>query len=935
MPTENRVKGMTENEARMKTEKRADSGSEPEEETVNRESKTEEKTSESIEKETGGTEILKTETVGKEACRAEKSRAKTDGKEAAGRKALRKTGNRLHGVLPMLAFLIPFGIMLFLFIINHIYPFGDRSFLFSDMYHQYMPFFSELLHKVRGGENLSFSFNVGIGSNFLALFGYYLASPFHLFSLLVPESHLMEFMSYLIVVKIGLAGLTAYFYLQRRCPMLQKGTAAREASGEWGALLFSCFYALSGFMAAYNYNIMWVDCVVLLPLIVLGLERLVKEGRWGMYCGTLALCIFTNFYLSIMICIFLVLYFIMLLVTEKNRLRSMLYFGYCSLLAGGMAAVLLIPEICAILKTDFGDMDFPKKIESYFSVLDMLARHCVCVYTERGLAHWPNIYCGSAVLMLIPMYVLNKKISIREKFCRLVLAGFMLLSFGTNILDFIWHGLNYPDSLPARQSFLYIFLVLTMCYDAWCRVRETDEQQILYGYLCAVGFFLFCEKFIDHEDFETGVKILTLVFVSVYGVLLYLYRTRTSRTVYRALAITALVTVIGECTMNTYATSVGTVSRSGYLNQQEDYKSLYELTKEQESGIYRLEKFTRKTKNDGTLTGYPTASVFSSTMNSNVMDLYKLWGMRHSKVYYGFDGATALTSALLNVKYMFGESEKYENDLYTLEAQSGDIYLYRCNAVLPFGYVAPSGYDLPDDYKNNGIRVQNEMVSELGIRRPLFSRMSRKQSGDDIEFTAAEGGIYYAMLTASGTGKVECVGGSTEIEKYNDLKNGSILYLGYLEKDQTITLTNGDEKDETPKISADIYRMNQDVLEEALAVLSARHMENVVWNNDTLKGEITLHEAGRLILSLPYEDGWTIWINGEEQEGVLFGGCLMAFDLEPGEYGFEMKYVPAGAGAGLAVSAVSIFLYTAWVLAEERKRRKGPGIPTAERERKS
>lgn len=841
-----------------------------------------------------------------------------------GRPAVNKTAM-------VLALLIPSGIMLLLFIINGIYPFGDRSFLFSDMYHQYMPFFSELLHKVRGGESLNFSFNVGIGSNFTALFGYYLASPFHVFSLLVPESHLMEFMSYLIVLKIGLAGLTAYLYFQRRfgisaargrfrnagdgnAPDGKPADRHTWAAGCWGALFFSCFYALSGFMAAYNYNIMWVDCVVLLPLIVLGLERLVTEGRWGMYCGMLALSIFTNFYLSIMICIFLVLYFTVLLVTEKNRLRSIIRFGFSSLLAGGMAAVLLIPEVCAILQTDFGDMNFPEKVESYFSVLDMLARHCVCVYTERGLDHWPNIYCGSAVLILIPLYLMNKRISIREKFCRLALAGFLLLSFGTNILDFIWHGLNYPDSLPARQSFVYIFLVLTMCYDAWCHVRQADEQQILHGYLCAVGFYLFCEKFVEHEDFEPGVKILTLVFVSVYGILLYLYRTRNGKSVCGALAVTALLVMGAECTVNTYVTSVGTVSRSAYLGQQDDYKSLYELAREQENGFFRLEKFTRKTKNDGTLTGYPTASVFSSTMNSYVMDMYRLFGMRHSKVYYGFDGATALTSALLNVHYMFGESEKYENDLYALEAQSGDIYLYRCTRTLPFGYVAPLEYDLPDGVKDNGILVQNRMISDLGIFKPLFTQVGRKQDGDDIVVTAGQGGYYYAMLTASGTGKVECVGGSTEIERFQDLKKGSVLYLGYLEKDQTVTLTNGDEKDTTPKISANVYRMNTDVLDEALELLSAQHMENVTWESDGLRGELRLQEAGRLILSVPYEDGWTVRINGEEQKGVLFGGCLMAFDLEPGEYVFEMHYVPKGLGAGTAVSIVSILVFVSAML---------------------
>nr|WP_300676849.1 YfhO family protein [uncultured Acetatifactor sp.] len=855
------------------------------------------------------------------------------------KKMKQKTRGQWERAVLVLSLLIPTIIMLALFVINRIYPFGDRSFLFSDMYHQYMPFFSELLHKVRGGESLSFSFNVGIGSNFLALFVYYLASPFHIFSLLVPESHLMEFMSYLIVLKIGLAGLTSYLYLKKHFQAEDAKDVGDAPESLWtkkrgndiGALFFSCFYALSGFMAAYNYNIMWVDCVVLLPLIVLGLERLVKEGRGGLYCVTLALSIFTNYYISIMICIFLVLYFILLLALEKDWVHNIWKkgipprFALCSVLAGGMAAVLLIPEVCAILRTDFGDMDFPEKIESYFSILDMLARHCMCVYTERGLDHWPNIYCGSAVLLMVPLYLMNRRISIREKFCRMALAGFLLISFSTNVLDFIWHGLNYPDSLPARQSFLYIFLVLTMCYEAFRGVREMEGQQILYSFLWALGFILFCGKFIDHEDFELGVKLLTLVFAGVYAVLLYLYRTRQKRMTLQAVAVAALVMMVAESAINTYGTSVGTVSRSAYLGQQEDYKALYEVTRTREEGFYRLEKFTRKTKNDGTLTGYPTASVFSSTLNSYVMDMYQRLGMRHSKVYYGFDGATALVSAMLNVNYMFGESEKYENSLYTLLGQSGDVFLYQCNALLPFGYVAPLGFDLPEGFEGNGLLLQNQMAEDLGAEGMLFRPVRAEAARDDVVFTAQEGGYYYAVLTASGTNKVDCIGGSTDEEKFKDLKKGSVLYLGYLEKGQTITLTNGNEEDETPRVDADVYAMDREVLGQVLELLSAQHMEHVVWESDFLSGDITMAQAGRLILSVPYEAGWKVLVNGEEVEGALFGGCLMAFDLEPGEYRFEMKYVPEGSYAGAAVSAVSIVAFA--MIQTIRRRRKPSAEP--------
>ena len=806
------------------------------------------------------------------------------------------------------AFLLPTALMIFLFMIKGIYPFGDRSFLSGDLYHQYMPFFSELLHKVKGGESLNFSFHTGIGSNFLALFAYYLASPFHILGLITGEAHLVEFLGYIVVIKTGLCGLTACLYFQRHFH-----------TKDFAVLLFSMFYAFSGFMAAYNYNIMWLDCIWVLPLILLGLERLVKEGKCTLYCLTLAFSIYTNYYLSIMVCIFLVLYFAVLLITEKGkRLRSALNFGLYSLLAGGMAAVLLIPSVCAILQTDFGSADFPKKVESYFSVLDMLARHCVCVYTERGLEHWPNIYCGSAVLMLIPMYLMNKKISIREKFCRLGLAGFLLISFSTNILNFIWHGLNYPDSLPARQSFLYIFLVLTMCYDAYHHLQEVEEQQILYGYLFGAGFCLFCEKFIDHEDFELGVKLLTLLFLSLYAVLLYLLRTKRAKQVRWGIGVVALAAVLAECGANTWDTSIGTTSRSAYLEQQEDYKALYELTRGRENSFYRVEKFTRKTKNDATLTGYPSASVFSSTLNSDVMDLYTRLGMRHSKVYYSFDGATGLTSALLNVNYMFGESDAYECGLYTRLAQSGDIVLYECNAALPFGYTAAVGFDIPDGYENQPITLQNQIVRELGVSGQLFRGMQKTAVGDDIQFTPKKGGIYYGLVTASGTGKIKCIGGSRDEETFGDLKKGCILYLGYLEKGQTITLTNGDEKDDTPKISVDIYSLDESVLEEALAVLSGDCLEETDWGSDALSGRISLDESRRLILSVPYEDGWTVWINGEKAEGELFGGCLMAFDLEAGEYEIVMKYRPAGAVAGIVVTVVSIAAFVGITVLKRR-----------------
>ncbi len=829
---------------------------------------------------------------------------------------IQKTGldreNTRYRIALVLAPVLPVVILLSLFIVNGIYPFGDRSFLFSDMYHQYMPFFSEFLRKVKEGEGLAYSYNVGIGSNFLALYVYYLASPLHFLAFLVPESHLMEFMSYLVVIKAGLSGWSFFKYLKEHFQCKD------------GAMLFfSCFYALSGFFAAYNWNIMWLDCVILAPLILLGLERLVKEGRCGLYCVALAISIYTNYYISIMVCIFVVLYFVVLLITEKRSFRIIGNFVLYSVLAGGMASVLLVPEVCAILQTNFGDPDFPTQLKSYFSVLDELARHCMCVTTERGLEHWPNLYCGVAVFLLLPVYALNQAIPMKKRFANLALAGFMLLSFSTNVLDFAWHGLNYPDSLPARQSFLYIWLVLVLCYEAYRNISQIDKKQILYGYLAAVFFLLCCEKFIDSEDFTMGVEMLTLGFVTVYAVFLYLYRTREGAKWRMGLGLITLVAVIAESSVNMANTSIGTTSRSAYLGEQQDYKALYQWTKEQEDGgdFYRMEKFTRKTKNDGTLAGYPTASVFSSTLNSSVMELYEKLGMRHSKVYYGFDGATAFTSALLNVRYMFGSSDKYANTLYRQVEKSGEVYLYRAVETLPFGYVAPTGFDLPENYMGNGLEIQNKLVESLGVDGTLFERVTAEKSGDDVKFEAPETGIYYGYVTASGTKKIEVIGGSLETETYSDLKKDAVLYLGNLMEGEHLTLGNGDEEDDTPAISVNVYKMDEGVLREALDKLSANHLTQVKYDSTHVEGSISMEQAGRLILSIPYEKGWKVEINGERLHPELFGNALMAFDLEPGDYTLSMTYTPYGQYVGIVVSIVSILIFTVLMLCKQAKAR--------------
>ena len=845
----------------------------------------------------------------------EKDEAQSLEVKTEGRKR-RRFQLRFCHVSTALAFLVPFLMMICIFIGNEIYPFGKRSFLFSDMYHQYMPFFQEFMQKIKAGEGIDYSWNVGIGSNFLALYVYYLASPFNWLAFLFPADHLMEFMSYAVVFKIGLAGLTAFLYLRSREGFRE------ERHFLYGALVCSTFYAMSGFVAAYNWNVMWMDCVVLLPLILMGLERLVRQGKPWLYVFSLGLCIYTNFYLSIMICLFLVLYYVFLFLTEKKNFAMVWKFALGSLLAGGLAAILLIPEVQAIMATDFGKMEFPKKWESYFSILDVVARHCATITTERALEHWPNIYCGAMVFFMIPLYAVNEKIPAKRRFGFLAMMGIFLLSFSTNILDFIWHGLNYPDSLPARQSFIYAMIVLVACHDCFAHLEGITGGMIVKSCLGAVAFFLFVEKFVEVTDFKTWTWLLNLAFVVVYALCLYLYKTKESYVIKYVVACLAFAVVIGESSANMASTSVGTTDREAYLKHVKDYSDLYERNARGTEGFSRAEKFTRKTKNDAVLSGFPSASVFSSTMNSKVMSLYTDLGIQHSKVYYGYDGATTLIAALLNVNYVFGESEEWENELFHVIDKQNGIYLYESKYKVPFGYVAPEGFELNTEANETGVEVQNDLARQLGVFGNLLTRVNSHEDGDDVTFAANTPGIYYGCVTKYGTSKLKLSGSEIKERNYKDLKKGTMFYVGYLEQGQSIRMKNGDDADKTPKVSIAMYRLDVENLERAVSKLQERHMTDVTVSNRDVSGKLSLSEAGRLILSIPVDDGWTVWVNGQVTEPGTFGKALIALDLGPGEYEIRLHYQPKGKMLGIAVTCVSILIVAAIFIVKALRKKK-------------
>ncbi len=784
------------------------------------------------------------------------------------------------------AFFVPVLVLVVIFAQRGIFPFGEECFLRTDMYHQYAPFFSEFQYKLTHGGSLLYSWDIGMGVNFSALYAYYLASPMNWLVALCPRQFLIEFMTVLIVIKTGLSGLFFTWYLR-------KHTGTRE----FGSCFFGIFYALSGYMAAYSWNIMWLDCILLFPVILFGLERLVKEKKGMVYCIALGLSILSNYYISIMICIFMVIYAAVLVILYppkkgKEFAATAGRFTLYSLLAGGLAAVVLLPEIYALQATASGNFDFPKTVSSYFSIFDMIARHIGNVQTEIGLDHWPNIYCGVAVLMLLLLYLGNKNIKIKEKAVYFSLLLFFYASFSVNVLNFIWHGFHYPNSLPCRQSFIYIALVLVMCYKAYLELKNTPWKHIVMAFWGAAAFVILAEKLVDNEEqFHFAVFYAAILFLALYTGCIYLYHSR--KWCRDGVLLAVLGLVFCESAVNMAVTSIPTTSRTAYVKDNENTMLLADSIRS--SVFYRIEKGESRTKNDGAWMNFPSASLFSSVASAAMSDFFKSVGCESSTNAYSVKGSTPFIDALFATRYGIYPDQQPADGLKEQIGRQGSMWFYENKYTLPVGFVMPQ--DMETNWvldSGNPANVQNDLSSVLGVSNLLVPAEGVSE-GKKLTFTADASGDYYVYVTNKKVEEVSAEIGERSLS-FDNVDRGYFLELGYLPKGQEVILQS--QTDGNPAMQAEIWRFDPEAMEEIYQCLSKSPLELSSWTDTGLAGSINTPEGGTMFTSIPYDKGWKIWVDGTAVSGRPVFDAFLGVDLEPGEHKIRLSYEPQGLKTG-------------------------------------
>ncbi len=823
-------------------------------------------------------------------------------------KTMRKQGFRLFewnedsyvptgNITYVLAFVIPAVIFLALYISKGIYPFGNNCFLRTDMYHQYAPFFAEFNNKLSSFGDLSYSWNIGMGTNFTALYAYYLASPMNWFVFLFPVSSTIEIMNILIIFKLCLASCTLVYYLVKRF-----------GSKSCTLAIFGTFYAMSGYVAAYNWNIMWLDLIWLLPLVMLGLERLVKEDRCFLYAISLGLCIFSNYYIAIMVCITCVIYYIVLMFSYggENGIvgvsRKIIHFCLYSLLAGGLAACMLLPEMHALSLTASSSISFPDKLTEYFPILEMLVRHLVNVPVHMGLEHHPNIYCGVGILMLLVLYAVNKRIPLREKVGKFVILITFLLAFNLNIPNFIWHGLHFPNSLPCRQSFIYIFFLLVMGYEAFRDMQHYSRRNLTMAFWIPFAFVLIGDQLIAGDLYDFKIFYISGAFIMIYGLLMLVYRKNKLPAAVSLFLFFAVT--ISECTMNMAITGIGTTSRVAYTSDNEAVTALLGQTDDYETSLYRVEKlFGRRTKNDGAWHNYRSISSFSSMANAGVGNFLKSVGFQASTNAYVSTGGTMLTYSLLGVKYFISSQALVTDNLFKYVSEKDGMYLYENPYVLPLGYAIPKNLnDKWTTLTTNSITAQNNLIELMTGVRNVFIKSATHLSASGVSFTPEKSGHVYGILYGNSTDDLSFTVNGERTYSYDGLKKNYLVDFGYLTDTDSVYVSS------SSSINMDLYILDEDAFLSAYNTICSQGFQLSDFNDTHIEGTVDIKEDSDYLFTIPFDEGWTVRVDGKPVPTYAFKDAFIAISLSAGSHTVTLDYQTVGFSRGVVISIASALI---------------------------
>lgn len=829
-------------------------------------------------------------------------------------------------------------------------PFSWRSPLVADASAQFNTYYSYLKTTINGNNDLLYTFSKTLGGDMAGFSFYYLSNPFVFLFAFIPNEYLPAGVLFVIILIMAFASLNFNIMVNNIYGF------------RWSSLLYSVSYAFSGYFLAYFNCIIFFLNVMVLPIIVLGMyEIVIKERKSFKYSIFLALSIIFNYYIGYMTCIFCGLFFVYLIfinkrdiINIKKHVYTILTFFWQTLLSVMLSAVALFTVFYSLSSGQKAEGSIGLNIArgTNFKILDVFSGLYSISFNGNISDGLPILYCGTLTVVFFILYFLNREIKLKEKIASIVFVLIFILSFYIKVVNRIWHGMAEPVGFPYRYSFFLIFFILFISYKAFINMKfGTRKYHTLIVFSIFIVYSLYL--FITNSEYVGALQIiLSGSFLCMYlaGIYAICYKREYMYPVTLGffLILSFDVLLNGHHSLTQYYKDVEKEKSSVefYSDYYNNLNDLYKVTETDNGndGFYRVDKTYRLTNNDAMLVGYNGLSHFSSTESADVLAFMKRLGFCSNNMwsYYGEDGNTAFVDSFLSLKYLisqYDETSKPYDQIYNTE----DRYIFKNPYVQNLAIPVTDHINEIDLNKNNHFTIQNELAKATtgkayGIYRPVevidinlenvekyeksYTKIDpSKEAYVEFELNITSRDFIYMYFDAPSVQQAKILINGLDKPDYFTTYGWSVKHLGHF-KENTIVpvriILNQDE------IEIDNYEFYYESKDELKRWYEDTNPENIHVNK--VKSSHLIIDADteedKLLLTIPYDTGWQVTVDGEEAQTEKVLDCLMTINMNKGNHVIEMKYIPKGLIPGAIVSAIGLILLIILYILERKRIQK-------------
>lgn len=771
---------------------------------------------------------------------------------------------------------------------GHVYPFGDNSFLAGDLKYQYIDFFAWFRRVLLGEENLRYSFSQGLGMNTWGLYSYYLASPFNLLCVLFPKDKLTLFVFVIAALKLGCIHISSAWFLQKRFG-LPKPTA----------FLLSLSFTFCSWTISNLRNPLWIDCLILLPVCAYGSYELIRKQKMTRLVIVTAFnvmfCWYTAYISILFLCIFVLVEFVDYVSTEgfswKLMLDRALRFAVAMVLGLLLSAWTFLPTILAMAK---GGPVLALGPLLKTSLKSLIRGFMPGMWVNNE--NTPQFYCGAIMMLLAASLLFNRKVSIKTRIATFVMAAVLIASSVLSPLEYIWCGMRVPNGFYSRTAFLLSFFALWAAGYALQKLNERPTLRrahrpvIIMPLLALTAIELFANAHVMWNQLYTGYS-------------------EEANSTYVATATNTITAIRGQ----------------------------------DSASFCRIDRTTTRADsaalNEGLALGYNQLSSYSSANNPQAIALLNSLGYSSvGEFSTRYAEPILAVDALLGVKYAIPENAPAGYVSAKTNQADSTSAVYENPYALSIGVAASSDIQNSTLKIGNPFEKQNDLYSKiLGRKVKLYTKIkaTNTENSDSLKqwsVTVPASSIGYLYInkdaTAGSYWPVALTIDQRTIENEAWRFDNNIRQIADASdapSQHTVSIGVAKGYTDMPQDNEPVfYALNLDVFKQIINELKTSEFIPTGFEDGRIEGEYTAKDDGNLLLSVPYDEGWNVTVNGTAAElAPAADKGLSCLSVQKGTNKIVMSYRTPGAFSGLAVSlATAVALITAGLFARHKKSRR-------------